>query len=605
MRIKEHLKNRSYKFYITTLAIILFGIWYTFCLPEKLFNKPTSTIIQDKNDELLAASIANDEQWRFPTIDSVPYKFKKCILQFEDRDFYSHPGFHFPALLRAAYKNLKEWSIVSGGSTITMQTIRLSRNNPKRTFFEKTLEIIKATRLELRTSKKRILQMYSSNAPFGGNVVGLNAASWRYYRCPPKNLSWGESATLAVLPNTPSLIYPGRNKNALKAKRNRLLKRLHEIEVIDSLTFKLAKQEPIPDNPSPLPDIAKHILNRAYKEGLKGKRIKTTINKDVQLLLNRVLAKHHKKLNANNIHNACALIAKVDNGAVLAYKGNTESSDKNDQSVDIITSPRSTGSILKPFLYASMMNDGEILPKTLFPDIPTNYANYSPKNYNKRYDGAVPANRALIRSLNVPAVRMLDKYGISRFLHKLQKMGFEHINKPARHYGLTLILGGAEASLWNIVQNYTSMAKTLKDYQKLNGNYNRNTWDMLHLFKEQKKMKDSIFHETGILNAASIYKTLNTLKYVHRPENETGWQTFPSSDEIAWKTGTSYGYRDAWAIGVTTKYVVGVWAGNADGEGREGLVGVKAAAPILFDIFDKLDQNNKWFKPPRQEMKKI
>ncbi len=581
---------------------------YWFSLPSPLFNDPLSTVIEDHTGELLGARIADDGQWRFPYNPVVPEKFRKCIIQYEDQYFYYHPGVNPGSIIRAIIQNIREKRIVSGGSTLSMQVIRLSRKGKKRTIPEKIIEILLATRMELTYKKNEILSLYTCNAPFGGNVVGLDAASWRYFGRAPSELSWAESATLAVLPNSPSLIHPGKNRDLLLIKRNRLLNRLKEKRIIDTVTCYLAKLEPLPDKPFPLPSLAPHLLTKVYLTN-RGKRIRTTLDAKIQKHVNRIVDDHHNLLKFNEIHNAACLVIEVETGYVIAYVGNTTNPENPEygSDVDIIVSPRSTGSILKPLLYCLMLDQGELLPNTLVPDIPTQFAGYSPKNYTLTYDGAVPANRALARSLNIPCVIMLKQFGIERFHHILQSLGITTLVYPANHYGLSLILGGAEGTLWELTGLFASCARILNHYNEYNGQYDENDIHQPICFiNEEIKKSNSLrtYKKDNILNASSIWLTFESLIEVNRPEIETGWKLFSSSGKIAWKTGTSFGFRDGWAIGTTPQYTVGVWAGNADGEGRPGLTGVQTAAPIMFDVFDLLPRSN-WFQIPLDEMRKI
>ncbi len=571
-------------------------------MPSNLFTNPTSSVIEDNDGNLIGARIAEDGQWRFPHNDKVPPKFAAAILQFEDKNFYYHPGVDLLATARATYQNIKSGSIVSGGSTLTMQTIRLSRQGKSRTFLEKFIEMIMATRLEFSCSKNKILSYYASNAPFGGNVVGLDAAAWRYYGRNANQLSWAESATLAVLPNAPSLIFPGKNHQKLLEKRNRLLNKLYQNNFIDSLTYEVSKEELLPQKPLRLPNIAPHLHNLIIKSN-KGKRVKTTIDKFLQEKTNEIINKHYHQLKFNEIHNAAAIIIEIETGNILAYVGNTSGSKENGNDVDVIQAPRSTGSILKPILYASMLSDGDILPNTLISDVPIIIAGYTPKNYNSKYSGVVPAKKALSRSLNVPIVKMLQDYGLQKFHHRLQKLNLTFINKPASHYGLTIILGGAESSLWDITTVFTNFSRTLNHFEKYNGKYNVNDYHPHNYLYAAKPLQEKLENFNNI-SAASIYLTYQALIDVNRPEEDANWQYFSGNNKIAWKTGTSYGFRDAWAVGTTSKYVVGVWVGNASGEGRPGLTGIGTAAPILFDIFNLLP-NEKWFRPPYDELTKV
>jgi penicillin-binding protein 1C len=561
-------------------------------------------VLEDSNGKLLAARIADDEQWRFPESKNIPSKFIVSLIQFEDRSFFSHQGFNPMAFARATIQNVKAKRVVSGGSTLSMQVIRMARNKKHRNIIDKVVEIIMAVRLELTHSKMDILSIYASNAPFGSNVVGIDAASWRYFGREPEKLSWAESATLAILPNAPSVIYPGKKQERLLKKRNRLLDQLYKANIIDLETCELSKQEPLPTKPHPIPQIAPHLLQRAAKEGHNGERIVSTIDKHLQERINEIVANHNKVLRANEIHNACALVLDVNTGNVLAYVGNTTNKKgaEYENDVDVINAPRSTGSILKPFLFASMINDGELLSETLIPDIPTQIAGYVPQNYNMSFDGAVPAKKALARSLNIPAVRMLQNYGIEKFNHKLKKIGMTTLKRNPDHYGLTIILGGAEGKLWDIAGMYASMARTLNHYTVYNGKYN--IQDFHPPIYTPNKQNSPDLETSAPLSAAAIYETFEAMVEVSRPDEDASWKQYTSSTKVAWKTGTSFGYRDGWSVGVTPKYVVAVWVGNADGEGRPGLVGIQTAAPIMFDIFSLL-KPAKWFSQPYDEMEKV
>ncbi|MCF6351162.1 MAG: penicillin-binding protein 1C [Flavobacteriaceae bacterium] len=598
-----NLKTKIKKNKIKSIILLILFVWYYFSLPKILFKNPTTTIITSNKDVLLGAKIADDGQWRFPQQDSIPQKFKMCIIQFEDAYFYKHFGFNPVSIVKAFSQNLKSNSIKRGGSTLTQQVIRLSRNGTKRTYFEKIKEIILATRLEFRYSKNKILSLYTENAPFGGNVVGLEAASWRYFGRKASNLSWAEMATLAVLPNAPSLIYPGKNKIRLLKKRNRLLKKLYTKHIIDKLTYTLAIVEELPQKPYQLPQIAPHLLQKIAKKH-KGKSIKTTLDLQLQNRVNNIVKTHYKELQQNEIYNIAVLVLDVKTRKVLSYVGNSPTDKAHQKDVDIIDKPRSTGSILKPFLFAAMLDQGDILPNTLVADVPTQIANYNPVNFNQEYDGAVSVSRALSRSLNVPAVIMLQQFGLDRFYHYLKKLNLKDLKYNANHYGLSLILGGAESNLWDICKSYASLSATLNNYDLNQAKYYIKEFAEPTFLANKKIDFGKISTEKTLYDAGSIFLTYKALKEVNRPEGEENWQFFDNSKDIAWKTGTSFGFRDAWAVGTTKDYVVGVWVGNADGEGRPGLVGVQSAAPILFDVFNELPQS-KWFTPPFDELVKI
>ena len=590
-----------------TLAIAIAltaALFYYFCLPERLFNDPYSSVVEATSGELLCATIAADGQWRFPPSVVVPEKYKASVLTFEDKRFQSHHGVDIISLGRAMKTNISRGKVVSGGSTITMQVVRLARKPASRSILQKALEMVMATRLEFRYSKDEILNMYAAHAPFGRNVVGLEAACWRYFGRSEKDLSWAEAALLAVLPNAPSMIHPGKNREKLKQKRDALLDRLVANGTIDEFTARLSKEETIPDEPVPLPRYARHLIQRMDKDGQSNRKIRTSVDFSLQTVVEQILSDRHQQLRGNQIHNAAAIVARVSNGEVIAYAGNTGSRE-NGSEVDIITSRRSTGSILKPFLYCAMLDEGRILPKTLLPDIPTYINGFAPKNFSRDFDGAVPANKMLIRSLNVPAVHMLRDYRYEKFFALLKNVGMTTLDKSPDHYGLSMILGGAEATLWDIAGMYASMARTLNNYSQFNQSerYAKTDFHPLSYFKPSTKILRKP-ESNSYLSAASIYWTFEALKELYRPGEESGWRLFESTKKIAWKTGTSFGYRDGWAIGVTPEYVVGVWVGNADGEGRPGLTGTDAAAPIMFDIFSQLNTTS-WFTKPADELRPV
>ena len=608
------LVKQKYWLYAGLIGIALFALvpgWvlWRIALPAPLFDAPVSTVILDCEAKLLGASIAADEQWRFPPNPQIPDKLLQAVLCYEDKRFFRHPGVDPLAVLRALWQNLRARRVVSGASTLTMQVIRLARQGQPRTFKEKLLEAALACKLEWTLTKQDILSLYLSYAPFGGNVVGVEAASWRYFGRSPEQLTWAESAMLAVLPNSPALIHPGRNRDALLQKRNGLLDRLQREGRLDALSCGLAKQETLPPAPYPIPMFAPHLLARVQmKSGtpaanitelLQGKaRIRTTLVKDLQIRASEVLQRHQKTLAGNGIHNAAALIVEVQTGDVVAYIGNTGAFEQREHGnqVDIIPAPRSTGSILKPFLFAAMLQAGELLPSQLIPDIPTRIGNFAPQNYSRAYQGAVAAYMALARSLNVPAVRLLRSYGVDRFQAALKSFGMTTLSRPAREYGLTLILGGAEASLWDLTGIYASMARCLNNYRS--DHPNAPAFFPPHYLPTAAPPVPAAQNP---LDAPAIWLTFQAMLDVLRPDLEGAWEFFSSSRKIAWKTGTSYGYRDAWAIGVTPRYAVGVWVGNADGEGRPGLTGLDAAAPVLFDLYDLLE-GYEWFPPPEADL---
>ena len=628
--IVSAVKKSSWRKKILVAVLMVPPVFFYFSLPKKLFETPSSYIIYDREGILLNATIAADGQWRFPVNENVPQKFIDCITTFEDKRFFYHPGIDPIAIARAILQNSKSKGATQGGSTLSMQVMRLSKKDNQRNIWNKLKESILAIRMECSYSKKEILALYAGNAPFGSNVVGLDAAAWRYYGRSPQKLSWGEMATLAVLPNAPSLVHPDKNRSRLLKKRNLLLDKLLDAKKINQVDCDLAKLEPLPGAPLPLPQDAIHLFQRFKKEikdAETATQIITTIDGNLQKNVANILQQHQAVLKGNGINNTCALVLDVETGNALAYVGNikAQANKEMESDVDVIAAPRSPGSALKPILYAAMLSDGLILPNSLIADIPMQIGNYAPQNFDKGYDGAVPAANALARSLNIPAVKLLQQYKYQRFYETLQQCGITTLNRSADTYGLSLILGGCEVNMWDLAGVYASMARTL-NHQSINKGamdaedfHPPNYWyknDPSGNLKKSSTLKaanstpgehSSAYNKSNPpsgdggtrvpLDATSIYFTFQAMKEVMRPGEEGLWQQFASSQTIAWKTGTSFGFRDGWAIGITPKNVVAVWVGNTDGEGRPGLIGIKTAAPILFDIFRLLPSVN-WFPKP-------
>lgn len=589
----EHVKKHKIKYLMLVIGL---SYWF-FCLPTTLFRDPISTVVESREGDLLGARIAQDGQWRFPMLEKVPERFEQCIVHFEDEYFYQHPGFNPVAMTKALYGNLTT-DKRRGGSTLTQQVIRLSRKNKKRTYVEKLVELMQSTRLELGTSKAEILTLYATYAPFGGNVVGLETAAWRYFGVPAKDLSWGQSAALAVLPNNPSIVRPGKNEATLSRKRNHLLKKLWERGIIDETTYELSILEALPGKPFRLPQITPHLTERIRLESPES-RVRTTIDVQLQRNLNRLAKAHYDQLKQNEIYNLAILVMDVQTKEVLGYVGNAPTDRTHHKDVDIISKARSTGSVLKPLLYAGMLDEGLLLPKTLVADIPTSINGYQPHNFDKGFGGAVPADRALASSLNVPAIRLLRQYGLDKFYGDLKNMKMGHLDKPASYYGLSMILGGAESSLWEITKTYAGLAHTLYTFSETSSEYPNAAFEGYgYVNNVRSEAFAELLPDPKIFDAGAIFQTLETLRTVNRPTGEEHWEFYEDAQPIAWKTGTSFGFKDAWAVGVTPQYAIGVWVGNADGEGRPGITGIQAAAPLFFDTLRSLPTHGKWFAKP-------
>jgi penicillin-binding protein 1C len=602
-------------------AVVALVVGFWAMLPARLFDVPLAYVVEDRNGALLGARLAADGQWRFPPTAAVPEKFAQALVVFEDKRFWQHPGVDPLAMARALRLNARHSRVVSGGSTLTMQVARLARGASERTYSAKLLEILWALRIEAGYSKREILALYANNAPFGGNVVGIEAAAWRYFGRDPDSLSWAEAATLAVLPNSPALVHVARNRDRLLTKRNALLARLHASGAIDAMQFDLALAEPLTAEPRELPRLAPHLLDSLRAAHPDQHRFTTTINADLQVAASAMVGEHSTALARQEIHNAAAIVVDNRTFEVVAYVGNSAWSATGERgyAVDIVRRPRSTGSLLKPLLYAAMLEEGSLLPQMLLPDVPTQYAGYSPENFDRQYRGAVPADVALAQSLNVPAVRMLRRYGVERFYALLKDYGMTTLTRPANDYGLTLVLGGAEGTLWDMAQLQASLTELARRPET---EIARSPRALTALMPDSDVGDAGSMHVANTTSATNTspsarapsrhqsigpgaaWLTLNALLEVTRPGEEGHWRNFASANKIAWKTGTSWGMRDAWAVGSTSRYTVAVWVGNATGEGRPGLIGSTVAAPLLFALFNRLG-GAEWFAPPYYAMKQV
>jgi penicillin-binding protein 1C len=545
-----------------------------------------------------------------PAADSVAEELKLAVIAYEDKRFNQHWGVSVAGVFRAIGENWEAGKVVSGASTITMQVARMARGNRARTLVQKLLEASWATRLEARFSKGEIMDLWLANAPFGGNVVGVEAATRRYYGRSPAELSWAEAATLAVLPNSPGLIHPGRSRNSLRLKRDALLDDLVELGHLSPGEAGLAKLEPLPDAPVPLPRQADHLLERLRAQSGPG-RYRSSLEANLQRRVTEMVGEHQQNLAGNQIRNVACMITEVSTGKVIAYVGNAPNiAPASAPDVDIITSPRSPGSLLKPILFALAQENGTATARQLLPDIPTSFGEFRPSNFYLDFDGAVPANEALARSLNIPFVHLLREYGIEGFHATLKDYGFNQLTAGPGHYGLSLILGGGEITMEEINGWFLGITRQQRYFYERQGMYAPLDFDSPTLLNSDNRLPlDNLERAPTALAAGATYTTLEALRELRRPDETGATLRFNSRHPVAWKTGTSFGFRDAWAVGCTPGYVVSVWAGNADGEGRPGLVGVKAAAPLLFKIFRLLnDRSNnapRWFEPPYDELREI
>ncbi|MCR5605369.1 MAG: penicillin-binding protein 1C, partial [Treponema sp.] len=579
MLINEIIRARKVRLFKLIVAITLFlSCLNFFPLSLLIEDYPHSFALYDNKGNLIGASVASDGQWRFEECE-VPDKFIKALIEFEDKRFYYHLGVDLISLCRAFISDIKAKRIVSGGSTITMQVIRLMSHQAKRSLLQKIKEALFAVILECRLGKYEILKIYASNAPFGGNVVGLEAASWRYYNRPPETLTWAEAATLAVLPNQPSLVHPGANRDILLTKRNALLERLHDKAYINDTDFELALAEKLPDKPYSLPMYAPHYMEKMKADNPSSAKVFSTINLSMQRNVQYILETWSNSFAKQGINNAAALVIDTKTGDILAYCANTGFGEnvrnKTTYAIDMIQSRRSSGSLLKPFLYAAMLDKGLLLRNQLVIDLPTRIGNYKPDNNIPEYSGVTPASTALSRSLNIPAIRELRLFGVNAFLAYLKKCGFTTFDRSSEEYGLPLILGGGEITLYEATKAYAGM------------------------------MNKASYEKTDFpASVGASYITLDVLQSGIRPDEEALWQSYATAKRIAWKTLTSNGNRDAWAIGTTKEYTVGIWIGNAEGNGNPRLKSITTAAPVLFDVFSYLPLTH-WIDIPVMDLEYV
>ena len=557
-----------------------------------------SAVLLDKHDAFLSAKVACDGQWRFPITKKLPETYKQALIFYEDKNFYRHFGIDPFALVRAFYQNLKNGKVISGASTISMQLARLCLKNKSRSIFTKLEEMYLTIGFEFLYSKEKILQLYSGLAPFGSNVVGLETAIWKYYHKRLEDLSWAEASLFAVLPNQPSMLHLSKNREKLLLKRNRLLRDLNNSIIISQDVYSLSIEEPLPDKPLVLPRNAPHALEYAIK--LKGDAtiMNSTIDLNLQNEVIRISRNHHRIFKANEIHNLAVLVVENKSGNILAYLGNSmDSSVVRNADVDMVHAPRSSGSVLKPLLLVAMMDLGLVGPGSLVPDIPTLINGFRPENFSRQYSGAVSCREVIQKSLNVPSVLMLKEYGIPVFYANLKRFGFSHLFRPWEDYGLSLILGGAEVNMADLARTYAYLAHTLNVYQDHQQKYPDFSDYHLRLLKNEKPHQNILNSNPDLQTAGAIHHMFQSMRLHGMNQEEFNIHTRNSLSPIALKTGTSFGYKDAWCVGVNPDYTVVVWIGNANGMARPGLIGIQTAAPLMQEIIQLPPAERDWTIP--------
>lgn len=544
-------------------------LWVTARPPFPLaaLSPAPSTVVAARNGEPLRLFLAPDESWRFPVrLAAVSPVLPRLVIAAEDRHFRRHPGVNPLALARAALANLRAGHVVSGGSTITMQLARLARPKP-RTISAKIGEALAALALERRLGKDAILERYLNMAPYGGNIVGVGAACTFYFGKTPDRLSLAEAALLTVLPRSPLRLDPLRHPAAAKDARDRLLADMARQGVVDAAAAREAAAAPLPKRLVRPPFAAPHFCQMVRDQGGPAARINTTLDPAAQQAVTDILRGRASWLAGQGIGSVAAVVLDPTSREVLALVGGTEYfGDARFGQINGATIRRSPGSTLKPFLYAMAMEAGAIFPQSLMLDIPTGFAGYAPKNYDGLYRGRVSAEQALITSLNVPAVRLLNDIGPTPFLDLLRRGGLAALDRPAAHYGLSLILGSGEVTLLSLANLYADLASG-------------------GLHRPPKILAGPDVRPQRLLSAEACALTTEILARVERPDLPTSWERALAVPAVAWKTGTSYGHRDAWAVGYSADRVIAVWVGNMDAAPVKGISGAVHAGPILFELF--------------------
>ncbi len=580
-------KNKNLKPILTSnifkifLSVILVGILLNISFPPPEL-KEYSQVIYAKDSTMLSAYLTSDDKWRMETTsEDITPEMVQAIIHKEDKWFYWHLGFNPISIVRAFVSNASSGKRISGASTITMQIARLMEP-AERSYFNKILEIFRAVQLEIYYSKKELLEIYLSNIPMGGNIEGVKAASLLYFNKFPNKLSLSQSVLLTIIPNNPNknrLDIP--NKNVI-AKRNNWLLKFKNEKLFSDESITDALEEKVESHRYSMPKIAPHFT-QVIKEKSRKSEIFTSLVPKIQLQSAKLLKDHVKRNRGKGVSNGAVLILDNLTNSVVAYCGSSDFYNSNSLGqVNGITSVRSPGSALKPFLYAKGLDDGIITPKSKLLDVPTDFSSYAPENYEREFNGEVTVRYALVNSLNIPAVRLLQKVGFKSLIKLFEKVGFKQIQKQKNSLGLSVILGGCGVTLEELTTAYTVFVN--KGALRKNNYYNN---------QSSKKEKKIFSEEASYL----ISKMLSSTERTESPNLNSSVSKLPN---IAWKTGTSYGRRDAWAIGYNKNYTIGVWMGNFDGKGSPYLSGSEMAVPLLFNLFNSIEYQSSanWFQEP-------
>jgi penicillin-binding protein 1C len=548
---------------IAAACVVAFWGWIASLGPAPLGKGlALSTLVVDRDGKLLRPYATPEGRWRLPTTrEDVDPRFLDLLFAYEDRRFNAHHGVDPLALARALAQLITQRRIVSGGSTLTMQVARLLEPRAERSFTAKLRQMVRAIEMERSLCKDEILSLYLSLAPYGGNLEGVRAASLSYFGKEPRRLTLGEAAMLVGLPQSPELRRPDRSPEATRRARDRVLDRLVAAGVVGMDEIERAKREPVPDRRKPMPMLAPHAADAVVAAAPKRDVHRLTVDAMLQKNLQELARERAQALGPDI---SIAILA-VDHatGEVLARVASADYFDaRRAGQVDMTSAVRSPGSTLKPFIYGLAFEDGLVHPETLIEDRPVRFGNYAPENFDQTFQGTVTVRRALQLSLNVPAVAVLDKVGASRFATRLQQAGGSFALPQGEVPGLAMGLGGVGVKLIDMVVLYAGLARLGTTVPLL----------------EQARAAEVVATPRRLLDPIAAWYVGNVLLGTPPPENAAGGR-------IAFKTGTSYGYRDAWAVGFDGKRTIGVWVGRPDGAPVPGLTGRVAAAPVLFDAF--------------------
>lgn len=561
-------------------ALLLLWLFLNLLFPLKT-EIHYSPMVFDSKGELLFTKLTPDEKWRLPLQEKeITPLMEKTILAKEDRFFYWHPGVNPVAAGRALVKNLFAGRRTSGASTITMQVAKLLHPRP-RTLASKVIEMFRATQLEIKYSKKEILRMYLNLAPYGGNIEGISSAAHFYLQKAPDHLSLAEITALSVIPNRPNSLTPGKHNSLIITERNRWLYWLKGNDFFTAKEIENALTEPFDVDRQPAPRYAPHLSLRLIKSGKSITH--SSIDLNTQLKTEKIVGDYINGLKLTGIRNAAVMVVENATGRVITYVGSANFLDTTDGGqVNGAAAWRQPGSTLKPLVYGLALDAGKLTPKKMIADVPVNYAGYVPENYDLRFNGQVTMEYALMHSLNIPAVNTLQLVGKEKLIRSLALCNFKQVIKDQQKLGLSMVLGGCGTSLEELTGLYSMLAN--------NGSYH----NLSYFAKEQSKPA------VRVLSREACFMLHETLSKIDRPDLPLNWGTTESLPRIAWKTGTSYGRRDAWSIGYNKNYTIGIWVGNFSGEGNPALSGATIATPLLFRLFNAIDKesHNDWFEVP-------